>query len=142
MPLEIYFQLSLFGKTSWEVFHQETGWILEPCSQPSRGALFQCLLPGDGQTPGWLEGDNLTWPGGLWTPNIGQGPLWPAEKGSFSWQILEGGGLPAYCLGPRACTRFLELAARAGLPPPPEIEALFLKQGGVYPSSTPFKCIE
>ena len=106
------------------------------------GARFQCLFLENGQTQAWLEGDNLTWPGGSWTPNIGQGPLWPAEKGSLSWQILEGGGLPAYCLGPRACTRFLELAARAGIPPPPEIEALFLKQGGVYPLSTPFKCIE
>ena len=126
--------------TSLEVFHQETGWILEPCSQLSRGALFQCLLPGNGQMPEWLEGDALMWPGGLWTPNIGQGPLWPAEKGSLSWQILEGGVLPAYCIGHGECSRFLKLAARAGIPPPPEIEALFLKQGGVCPSSTPFKC--
>ena len=142
MPLEIYFQLSLFGKTSWEAFHQATGWILEPCSQLSRGALFQCLLPGNGQMPEWLEGDSLISPGGLWTPNIGQGPLWPAESTCFSWQILEGGVLLPYCLGPRACSQFLELAARVGVPPPPEIEALFLKQGGVYPSSSPFKCIE
>ena len=92
--------------------------------------------------PGWLEGDSLTWPGGSWTPNIGQGPRWPEESAFSSWQILEGGVLLPYCLGPRACAQFLELAARVGVPPPPEIEALFLKQGGVYPSSILFKCIE
>lgn len=75
-------------------------------------------------------------------PNIGQSPLWPEGSAYFSWQILEGGVLLPYCLGPRACSRFLELAARVGAPPPSEIEALFLKQGGVYPSSIPFKCIE
>ena len=26
----VYFQQSLFGKMSWERFHQMTGWILEP----------------------------------------------------------------------------------------------------------------
>ena len=36
------------------------------------------------------------------------------------------------------CSYFLALAQRVGCPPPPEIEALFLKQGGVYPSSAPF----
>ena len=77
--------------------------------------------------------------GGSWMPNTGQGPGWPGGSASFSWQILEGGVLPKYCLSPGQCTHFLRLAERAGCPPPAEIEALFLKQGGEYPSSDPFK---
>lgn len=95
-----------------------------------------------GQPPEWCEGDSLTSPGGLWTPNIGQAPDWPGGSGSFSWRILEGGVLPKYCLSPAECSRFLKLAQRAGCPPPREIEALFLKQGGSYPSSDPFRCSE
>ena len=53
-------------------------------------------------------------------------------------QILEGGVLPRYCLSPGQCAHFLRLAERAGCPPPREIEALLLIQGGAYPSSTPF----
>ena len=47
--------------------------------------------------------------------------------------------LPKYCLSPAQCSHFLRLAQRAGCPPPAEIEALFLKQGGAYPSPDPFK---
>ena len=47
--------------------------------------------------------------------------------------------LPQYCLSPAQCSHFLRLAQRAGCPPPAEIEALFLKQGGAYPSPDPFK---
>ena len=138
MPLEVNIQLSLFGKTSWEVFLQMTGWILEPSSPRSSAPRFQCLLLGDGQTPEWCEGDALTSAGGSWTPSIGQSPGWPDDSASFSWRILEGGVLPGYCLSPGQCSHFLRLAERAGCPPPKEIEALFLKQGGVYPSSVPF----
>ena len=119
MPLEINIQLSLFGKTSWERFLLATGWILEPCYPRSQAPRFQCLLLETGQTPEWCEGDGLT-----------------------SWQILEGGVLPRYCLSPGQCAHFLHLAERAGCPPPKEIEALLLKQGGVYQSSTPFNCTE
>ena len=138
MPLEINIQLSLFGKTSWEVFLQMTGWILEPCSPLSSAPRFQCLLLEDGPTPEWCEGDALTSAGGSWTPSIGQSPGWPGGSVSFSWRILEGGVLPRYCLSPVQCSHFLRLAERAGCPPPQEIEALLLTQGGVYPSSTPF----
>ncbi len=138
MPLEVNIQLSLFGKTSWEVFLQMTGWILEPCSPRSSMPRFQCLLLGAGPTPEWCEGDALTSAGGSWTPNIGQSPGWPGGSVSSSWQILEGSVLPRYCLSPVQCSHFLRLAEKAGCPPPPEIEALFLKQGGVYQSSTPF----
>ena len=142
MPLEINIQLSLFGKTSWERFLLATGWILEPCYPRSQAPRFQCLLLETGQPPEWCEGDVLTSAGGSWTPNIGQSPGWPGGSVSFSWQILEGGVLPRYCLSPGQCAHFLRLAERAGCPPPVKIEALLLKQGGAYQSSTPFNCTE
>ena len=52
----VYFQQSLFGRTSWERFFQMTGWTLEPCSQRSQPPTFQCLLLEDGQEPEWCEG--------------------------------------------------------------------------------------
>ena len=36
-------QLSLFGRTSWELLYREIGWILEPSSNPSVAPKFQCL---------------------------------------------------------------------------------------------------
>ena len=138
MQLEISFQLSLFGRTSEELWYQMTGWIISPCSAlSSRTPKFQCLPLADGHMPEWCEGDALTWPGGSWTPSIGQGPGWPGGSGSSSWRILEGGVLEKYCLSPGQCSYLLSLAHRAGCPPPKEIEALLLKQGGVYPSSCP-----
>ena len=138
MPLEANFQLSLFGKTSWERFHQATGWILEPSCPRSQTPKFQCLIRDDGQMPEWCEGMALTSPGSFWTPNIGQGPGWPDDNESLSWSILEADVPRRYYLSPAQCSRFLKLAVRAGCPPPAEIEALFLKQGGEYPSPDPF----
>ncbi len=54
----VYFQQSLFGKTSWERFHQMTGWILEPsyddiiswadmydsASMESKKMIVSCLI--------------------------------------------------------------------------------------------------
>jgi len=138
MQLEAYFQLSLFGKTSWELFHHLTGWILWPCSAPSQMPRFQCLLLEDGREPEWCEGDRLTCAGGSWTPSIGQAPGWHDGKESLLWRIL-GADVPTkYYLSPGQCSHFLRLAQRAGCPPPERIEALLLKQGGEYPSSTPF----
>ena len=51
----VYFQQSLFGKMSWERFHQMTGWILEPSYLLSQTPMFQCLLLEDGQEPEWSE---------------------------------------------------------------------------------------
>ncbi len=113
---------------------------LKPSYPRSQASRFQCLLLDAGQTPEWCEGDALTSRGGSWTPSIGQSPGWPGDSASSSWRILEGGVLPRYCLSPGQCSRFLKLAARAGCPPPVEIEALFLKQGGEYPSPGHFKC--
>lgn len=138
MLLEVYFQQSLFGKTSWELFHHLTGWILEPSSALSQTPLFQCLLLEDGREPEWCEGDRLISAGGSWTPSIGQAPGWHDGKESLLWRILEADVPTKYYLSPVQCTQFLRLAQRAGCPPPERIEALLLKQGGKYPSSTPF----
>ena len=129
-------QLSLFGRTSWERFHQMTGWILEPCSSLSQISKFQCLLVEDGHTPEWCEGDALTSHGDCWTPNIGESPGCHSAGGaSSSWQILEANVPEKYYSGPAVCSRILRLADKAGCPPPKEIEYLLLKQGGKYPGS-------
>ena len=134
----VYFQQSLFGKMSWERFHQMTGWILEPSYLLSQTPMFQCLLLEDGQEPEWCEGERLTSAGGSWTPSIGQAPDWHDGSVSFLWQTLEDGAPTKYFLSPVQCSHFLRLAERAGGPPPKEIEQLLLKQGGRYQSSTPF----
>ena len=118
-----------------------TGWILEPCYPPSQTPRFQCLLLEDGETPEWCEGDVPTSPGGSWTPNTGQSPAWHDGSVSSSWRILEADAPRKYYLSPAQCAHFLKLAQIAGFPPPPEIEALFLIQGGAYPSSDPFNAI-
>lgn len=135
-----YFQLSLFGKTSWELFFQTTGWILEQCLHASQIPKFQCLLVGAGQMPVWLEGECLTLLGGSWTPGIGESPHpLNGEREFLSWQILEDSVPEKYYLSPTLCSRILRLAEIAQCPPPPQIEYLLLKQGGKYQSSTPFK---
>ena len=60
MQLTDGFQLSLFGRTSWEAFHQATGLILRPCSGRSQIPTFQFLLLEDGPTPEWCEAEGLT----------------------------------------------------------------------------------
>ena len=110
----IYIQLSLFGKTSWERFLQMTGWTLEPCYPLSQTPKFQCLLREDGQMPEWCEGDVPIWPGGLWTPNIGQAPELHADKESFSWQILQVNVPEKYYLSPAHCSRILICAPSTG----------------------------
>lgn len=135
-----YIQLSLFGKTSWELFSQMTGWILESCLTASRIPRFQCLLLDGGQAPVWLEGERLMLLGGSWMPSIGESPHpHNGERESLSWQILEETVPAKYYLSPALCSRILRLAETAGCPPPPQIEYLLQKQGGKYPSSIPFK---
>jgi len=124
--------------TSWERFHQMTGWILEPSYPLSQTPTFQCLLLEDGQEPEWCEGERLTSAGGSWTPSIGQAPGWHDGSASFLWQTLEDGVPTKYFLSPAQCSHFLRLAEIAGCPPPAEIEALLLKQGGAYQSPDPF----
>ena len=135
-----YFQLSLFGKTSQERFHQITGWTLNPCWNPSQIPRFQCLLLEDGQNAEWLEGVSLTSAGASWTPSIGENPpSYREESASLSWQILEDSVPQKYYLNPVNCTHFLILAERAGYPPPEPVEYLLLKQGGEYPSYVPLR---
>ena len=135
----MYIQLSLFGKTSWERFLQMPGWILEPSYPPLRTPRFQCLLLENGREPEWCEGERLTCAGGSWMPSIGQAPGgWHGGSEFSSWRILEGGVPETYYLSPVQCSHFLNLAKRAGCPPPAEIERLLLKQGGEYQSSDPF----
>ena len=133
-----YFQLSLFGKTSQERFHQITGWTLNPCWNRSQIPRFQCLLLEDGQEPEWCEGERLTSAGGSCTPSIGQAPDWHDGSASLLWQTLEDNVPTKYFLSPAQCSQFLSLAEIAGCPPPAEIEALLLKQGGAYRSPDPF----
>ena len=135
-----YFQLSLFGKTSQERFHQITGWTLNPCWNHSQIPRFQCLILEDGQNAEWLEGVSLTSVGASWTPSIGENPpSYREESASLSWQILEDSVPQKYYLNPVNCTHFLTLAQRAGYPPPEPVEYLLLKQGGKYPSYVPLR---
>ena len=137
----VYFQQSLFGRTSWERFFQMTGWTLEPCSHRSQPPTFQCLLLEDGQEPEWCEGIRPISHGGSWMPSIGQAPDWHDGSASLLWQTLEDNVPTKYFLSPAQCSQFLRLAEIAGCPPPAEIEALLLKQGGVYRSPGPFNAI-
>src|SRR5690606_19451944 len=135
-----HIQLSLFGRTSWELFHQITGWILKPCWNRSQKPIFQCLLLENGQTLEWSEGRMLMCVGDSWMPDIGESPRSLKEEDvSSSWQILEEQVPEKYYLKPAICNRFLRLAKRAGCPPPLQVDYLLKKQGGKYPSSDPFK---
>src|SRR5690606_10400034 len=135
-----HIQLSLFGKTSWELFQQITGWILKPCWSRSQKPKFQFLLLENGQMQEWSEGRMLKSVGDSWMPDIGESPRSLKEEDvSSSWQILEETVPEKYYLKPAICNRFLRLAEKTGCPPPARVEYLLLKQGGNYPSSVPFK---
>src|SRR5699024_8814896 len=54
-----HIQLSLFGKTSWELFYQITGWILRPCLKRSQTPKFQCLILKSGQNAGMVRGNDV-----------------------------------------------------------------------------------
>ena len=111
----VYFQQSLFGKTSWERFHQMTGWILEPSYPLSQTPMFQCLLLEDGQEPEWCEGTHPISHGGSWTPSIGQAPEgWHEGSGFSSWRILEADVPQTYYLSPVQCSHFLRLRQQVG----------------------------
>ena len=101
-------QLSLFGKTSQERFHQATGWTLRPCCDASRTPKFQALILDDGLTPEWFEADELILHGGSWMPNFGECPSAAAESSLL--QILEENPHPKYYLSPKACAGILRRA--------------------------------
>ena len=134
----VHSQYSLFGRTSWELFHQATGWISKGCLKPSAAVAFQCLIVANGLKPVWCEANSLTSHGGLWTPDIGENPHWRKDAAaSFSWQILQPNVHPKYSLTPKGCSKILRLAQMTGTTPPMEIEYLLIKQGGSYPSCDP-----
>ena len=97
-------------------------------------------MPASGrwQEPEWCEGIRPISHGGSWMPSIGQAPDWHDGSASLLWQTLEDNVPTKYFLSPAQCSQFLRLAEIAGCPPPAEIEALLLKQGGVYRSPDPF----
>ena len=137
----VYFQQSLFGRTSWERFFQMTGWTLEPCSQRSQPPTFQCLLLEDGQEPEWCEGIRPISHGGSWTPSIGQAPDWHDGSASLLWQTLEDNVPTKYFLSPAQCSQFLRLAEIAGCPPPAGGDrGSFIEAGRRVPITRPFQC--
>src|SRR5699024_9176300 len=96
-----HIQLSLFGKTSRELFHQITGWILKTCWSHTQKPVFRCLLLESGQTLEWSEGERLMCAGDCWMSVIGEIPHFLKEEDvSSSWQILEENVPEKYYLKP------------------------------------------
>lgn len=135
-----YIQLSLFGRTSWELFHRETGWILEPCWKRSQAARFQCLLLNTGPAPVWCEGAKVISVGGSWTPSIGEAPGSSSEENGYSlWRILEESVAPQVLFKCRQCSRILRYAASLGCRPSEKVEYFLKKQGGTIPVILPMQ---
>ena len=105
-------QLSLFGKTCQEVYHQMTGLTLQPCCDASQMPTFNCLILSDGLEREWCEADAVILPGGYSTLNIGESPNVAVES-SLS-QILEGSVPDKYFLSATACAGILRRAERRG----------------------------
>ena len=134
-----YIQLSLYGRTSQELWYQETGSILEPSLNPFAAPAFQCLSL-NGQMQEWCEGKNLSFAGESWTPNISQHPnLCKEEREYLLYAILEDIEPTKYYISPKVCTRILRLSQMAQIKIPYPIEMILQKQGGTYPISEPFK---
>ena len=136
----VYFQQSLFGRTSWERFFQMTGWTLEPCSQRSQPPTFQCLLLEDGQEPEWCEGIRPISHGGSWTPSIGQAPGWHDGSASFLWQTLEDGVPTKYFLSPATMQSLPARGGDRGLSAACGDRGSFIEAGRRVPITRPFQC--
>lgn len=136
----VYFQQSLFGKTSWERFHQMTGWILEPSYPLSQTPMFQCLLLEDGQELEWCEGERLTSLGGSWTPSIEQAPGWHDGSASFLWQTLEDGVPTKYFFNPRTMQSLPALGGDRRLSAACGDRGSFIEAGRRVPITRPFQC--
>ena len=143
-------QLSMFGQDLWYGKMFPAPLVQERPKARTSGSFwrrssalnaipFQSLdlTPGAGNLLGEFYWELISpWRGGFLTLNTGASPKDAAA--SFLWQILEDGVPMKYFLSPAQCSQFLRLAEIAGCPPPAEIEALLLKQGGVYRSPDPF----
>lgn len=128
-------QLSLYGKTWQERFHQITGWILLPYSRPLPAAKFQCLILENGQAPEWYAGRVLKSLGGCWTASISESPNGGEEF--FLWRILQENAPRKYYLTPHILTKLLNMAMKADCRFPRRIEVMLVKQGGILPRYTP-----
>ena len=126
MQLTDGFQLSLFGRTSWEAFRQMTGWTMRKCSGRSQVPVFQFLLLDGGQTPEWYEAEELTSLGACMTPNISE--RHSGAGVSFLSQILEANAAEKYFLSPKACQGILRRAERRGKDLPPMLKAALEQQ--------------
>jgi len=111
-----------------------TGWILEPCSNPSVTPKFQCLPLEDGQTLEWCEAEDVTLHGASWMPNFGESPNVARE--SFLSQILEDNVPQKYYLSPRACLGILRRAERRGKDLPEMLKAALEAQAGLTKTQT------
>ena len=132
-------QLSLFGKMSAELLYQEIGWILEPSSNLSVAPKFQCLNL-NGQMREWCEGENLSFVGGYWTPNISESlSSFKEEREYLLSAILEDFVPTKYYISPKTCSKILRLSEISKIRIPSPIEDILIKQGGEYQTSDPFK---
>ena len=132
-------QLSLFGRTSWELLYQEIGWILEPSSNPSAAPAFQCLSL-NGQMQEWCEGGNLNFLGESWMPNISESLSSCKEEREYLLSaILEDFVPTKYYISPKTCSKILRLSEISKIRIPDPIEDILIKQGGKYRTSDPFK---
>ena len=132
-------QLSLFGKTSWELLYREIGWILEPSLNPSAAPAFQCLNL-NGQMQEWCEGENLSFPGESWMPNISESLIYCKEEREYSLSAILEDFVPIkYYIRAKTCSKILSLSETSKIRIPYPIEDILIKQGGRYQTSDPFK---
>lgn len=132
-------QLSLFGRTSWELLYREIGWILEPSSNPLVAPKFQCLSL-NGQMQEWCEGENLSFLGESWMPNISERlSSYKEEREYLLSAILEDSVPTKYYISPKTCSKILRLSEISKIRIPSPIEGILIKQGGKYQTSDPFK---
>ena len=131
----IYFQLSLFGKTSWERFLQMTGWILEPSYPRSQTPKFQCLLLEDGQDAGMVRGgcarSRMAAHG---RPALGKAPAGTTAANLSCGRLWRAACSTKYCLSPAQCSHFLRLAEMRGLSASGGDRGPFIEAGRRVPS--------
>lgn len=137
--MEVYFQLSLFGKMSWEVFHQMTGWILTPCLQRSRAPKFQCLLPGNGAAAGMVRGrqPDLAWR--LMDAQYWASPRLARRQRIFLVADFGGRRAAEILFKPRGMLALSKAGAAGGLSAAEGDRSAFLEAGRLVPIVRPFQ---
>ena len=132
-------QLSLFGRTSWELLYREIGWILEPSSNPSVAPAFQCLSL-NGQMQEWCEGGNLNFLGESWMPNISENLSSCKEEREYLLSaILEDFVPTKYYIRAKTCSKILSLSETSKIRIPYPIEDILDKAGRQIPNIRPFQ---